>query len=222
MHKAMRHNAKLDALVTRNIADLEAAFSHARDVIDKRLLKILHSIVRQMIDPAEWYIQFDGDDFELWMAPRRWLVPDSRPTKARARFEFDELFEEDADEAETWLSALTAASSGVPKTALYFQQEPLGKLAWKRLVRSNDAARDLILAQGFNYSLTEGDFYFPVTVDQEALAGGFENGRPEEAFEQLRNAVAAMIASATLFEGLGVQLSGTGVSGVGGADDRDE
>jgi hypothetical protein len=196
----MRHNAKLDALVTRNIADLEAAIVHAREVTDKRLFKAIHSSMREAADSAHWQIVLD--EFDLWMAPRTWLNPGAKAPDARGWFSFDELYEEDWDEAETWVGAITGATSGVPKAAFFFRQDQLGKLAWKKLVKANEALRDELLRLGFSYGVDDSEFYLPIMLDPDELGAGFEQGSTETAFQSVRSGLAAIVASTPLFEQL--------------------
>lgn len=209
----MRSTAKLDALVTRNISDLEAAMTHVFEVTDKRLFNLLHEIVNEVADTGQWFSFVDAEERELWIAPRSWLVPGTRPVEARAWFEFDELFEEDEQEDDSWLASLTGANSGVAKSAIFFAQEPFGKTAWKKLVKSKPDVLAAILATGMHYSLTEGSFYLPVLIDQEELAAGFENGSPEQAFNPMRAAVRTMVEAAPLFEGFGVGMPAAGTTG---------
>jgi hypothetical protein len=215
----LRHHVKLDALVTRNIADLEAAILHVTHGTDMRLFKLMLSILQQSIDAAQWHVQLDDED-ELWAAPRTWLVAGTKPVQARGWFEFFELYEDDSSEAQTWLGALTGAT-GVPKAALYFDQDQLGKQDWKKLVRANPERRETLDEIGFRYSNSDGDFYFPITVDADELAKGFEDGSPEQALEPWRLAIAAMVRAAPVFETLAAGVAGEEVVRPAPAKKRD-
>jgi hypothetical protein len=69
-------------------------------------------------------------------------------------------------------------------------------------VKSRPDLREELAQNGFHYSHSDGDFYFPLTIDPEELAKGFDDGEPEQAFEPGLLAIAAMIKSAPLFEQL--------------------
>lgn len=69
----MDNSDNIQALIVRNIGDIESALKHAEDISDD-LWEAVASTVRNRFQNTNWYVsEFDVKAHTIWFAPRDWL-----------------------------------------------------------------------------------------------------------------------------------------------------
>lgn len=173
----MADSGELDALVVRNIGDIAAAMKHAIEKLGPRLWDELGKALLAATDFSSWYASSDVEEQEIWTAHRSWLIPDADPANADFWLGLDERTAFGNDGEDSWIASFTGSGPNRATAALWIDQTILGKVAWKRLVKSNLDLVDELRTAGFG--LDEDDdrrLFLPITIDREKLALAFENG----------------------------------------------
>jgi hypothetical protein len=172
----MPDNTELNFLIVRNIGDIEAAMKHAVEELGPRIWDEVGKSLVAVHDAAAWFAFSDAEDEEIWLAYRSWLTPDAVPADADFWIGLDERTSFGNDGENSWLATFTASGPNGATTALWIDQNILGKVAWKKLVKANGGLIDELRSGGF--SLDEDDdrrLYLPLVIDREALATAFES-----------------------------------------------
>jgi hypothetical protein len=183
---------KLDALIVRNLRDLDVATKRLWCDIESRMSKAIDEITENWAREHEWEGEFEWNkpEYDVWLAPPTWKASASTDEWLGsfyfyAGFGDDFDFEEDNNLDVYWLTRLCHAGRGI----LCFRwtyDDGLGatKTKWKRFV--NDAAGDWvnrIRKVGFTYDEGTGLFFMPVRVEAETLAAAIEEDAVEGALK---------------------------------------
>jgi hypothetical protein len=187
----MSANKELDALVIRNIADIEAAMNHAKMEVGPRIWQQVAQVVQELCDVEAWVAVSDVANDDLWFAHRSWLMADQRKHKADFWIGLDERLSETGEDENSWLAAFVANGPNGATMAFWLNQRILGAGAWKKLVKANDAL--VAELRGLGFSIDDDDdrrLYLPVVLDRELLARSFETEDFDEVMEPARIAVA--------------------------------
>jgi hypothetical protein len=182
---------KLDALIVRNLRDLDVATKRLWCDIQSRIGKTIDGIAESWAEKHKWKGKFEWDS-ELWLAPPEWKSPDSGDEDSwLGYFELDAGFGDDFDfDAENgldvyWLTRLCGAGHGM-MCFRWVYGDGLGakKPKWKKFV--NDAAGnwvERVRKVGFTYDEGSGLFFIPVRAEAETLATAIEEDAIESALE---------------------------------------
>lgn len=195
----MSATKELDALVIRNIADIEAAMNHAKNEIGPRIWEQIAQVIQEMSCAEAWVVVSDVANEEVWFTHRSWLVADQRKPKADFWIVLDERLAESGEEENSWLATFIANGPNGATMAFWLNQRILGAGAWKKLVKTNDALVAELRALGF--AVDDDDdrrLYLPVMLDRELLARSFETEDFDVVMEPARIAVANATKAAPL------------------------
>jgi hypothetical protein len=187
----MSANKELDALVIRNIADIEAAMNHAIKEIGPRIWEEVARVTQEMCDSETWITASDIANDDLWFADRSWLMADQRKPKPDFWLGLDERLSEIDEGENSWLATFVASGPNGATMAFWLDQRILGAGAWKKLVKANDAL--VAELRGLGFSVDDDDdrrLYLPVVLDRELLARSFETEDFDLVMEPARIAVA--------------------------------
>lgn len=187
----------LDALVIRNIADIEAAMNHAKNEIGPRIWEQVAQVVQEMCDAEGWVALSDVANDDVWFAHRSWLMADQRKPKADFSFALDERLSENGEDENSWVATFVANGPNGATMAFWLYQRLLGPGAWKKLVKTNDAL--VAELRGFGFSVDDDDdrrLYLPLVLDRELLARAFETEDFDVVLEPARIAVSNAMKAA--------------------------
>lgn len=193
----MSGTAELDALVIRNIAEIEAAMKHAIEEIGPRIWSNVAEAMTETCDIDGWIAVPDGEDEDVWFAEREWLLPDQRKPKADFWLGLDERVAGGNEGENSWLATFVASGPNGATTAFWIDQRIVGKGAWKKLIKANDVIVASLRDCGF--SLDEDDdrrLCLPFVLDRELLATAFESGDFDEVMRPAASAVAMGMSAA--------------------------
>lgn len=186
----MSANKELDALVIRNIADIEAAMNHAKMEIGPRIWEQVARVMQEICDAEAWVAVSDVANDDLWFAHRSWLMADQRKPKADFWIGLDERLSESGEDENSWLSTFVANGPNGATMAFWLNQRILGAGAWKKLVKANDGL--VAELRGLGFSVDDDDdrrLYLPVVLDRELLARSFETEDFDVVIEPARIAI---------------------------------
>ena len=193
----------LNALVIRNIADIEAAMKHAQERIGPRIWEEASRVMQAACEARDWTSFADIKDEDVWIADRAWLMPDQRKPKADFFLGLDERTSGNNDGENSWLATFVASGPNGATMAFWLDQRILGAGAWKKLVKSNDGiVADL---RGLGFSVDDDDdrrLYLPVVLDWEQLARAFETDDFDAVMEPVGTAVGNALVAADVLERL--------------------
>ena len=170
----MTDTTRLDALVTRNISDIESALAHARE-LGHQLIEDIADVLRAELGDA-WLVETDtdDDDLPLQLARRDWLGESVKPWKGAYSFNFNEKTGPGDEYDETWFSTVMNAGPNGAAIAVYFWSPTFGpKRRWGRLIEKQRPIVDVLLDAGFEQD-SDGWLYLPFALDPELVAAGYE------------------------------------------------
>lgn len=186
----------LDALVIRNIADIEAAIKHAQDEIGPIIWEEAAKTAQDRCDDA-WTLIVDADNDELRLADRTWMIHGARNPRADFSVRLYERILPDGDGENSWLATFVASGPNGATMAFWIEQSIVTPSAWKKLVKTSDGIVAELRALGF--SIDDDDdrrLYVPVVLDREALARAFETDDFDEVMKPVGTAVCNVMEAA--------------------------
>lgn len=193
----MPDTKSLDALIIRNIADIEAAMKHAQEEIGPRVWEEVARVMQEECDADPWIAVADVEDEDVWFTDRGWLMPDQRKPKADFWLGLDERTDGGNEGENSWLAAFVAGGPNGATMAFWLDQRILGPGAWKKLVKSSDGV--VAELRGLGFSVDDDDdrrLYLPVVLDREALASAFETEDFDAVLAPIKVAVGNAISAA--------------------------
>lgn len=182
----MQTNGELDALIVRNIADLEAAYLRATGAVDDRLWLEIARVAQDAAESAGLQGRFDGQDWILPIRPDAWASTDA---KAKPDFSFDLGGVDPNEEAETWIGAITGDNPAGVSTGLVFVQNLLNHRPLQALYQRETKLMAQLGEAGFRRTDNGKRLYLPVRVDREKLAQAFADDIFDEALQPLADAI---------------------------------
>lgn len=182
----MQTNGELDALIVRNIADLEAAYLRATGAVDDRLWLEIARVAQDAAESAGLQGRFDGQDWILSIRPDAWA---STGAKAKPDFSFDLGGVDPNEEAETWIGAITGDNPAGVSTGLVFVQNLLNPRPLQALYQRETKLMAQLGEAGFRRTDNGKRLYLPVRVDREKLAQAFADDIFDEALQPLADAI---------------------------------
>jgi len=183
---------KLDALIVRNLRDLDLAAKRLYYDVETRVGKAIDGVTESWVNKHAWEGEFEWGDHEynLWLAPPSWKSSDSTEEDPWLGYfclytGFGDDFEDEAKLDGFWLTRLCGVGVGII-CIRWTYGDGLGakKSKWKRFI--NDAAGNWIervRKAGFTYDEGSGFFLMPVRVEAETLAAAIEEDAVESALE---------------------------------------
>ena len=193
-------NPELSGLVVRNIGDLEAAVVHARE-LDQRLFTAIGEGVKEQLADTDFHAHAIGDEEYVWFAPRSWLKNTTKDVEADYWFELLELPGPGDKFEETWIAQFANVGPHSAETGIWFCGSALKARRWKSLLARGDAIVARLMDAGFRQD-PDQRIYFPLRLDLEELAKGFEDDDLTAALRPLRDAVATIMKCIDDFEAL--------------------
>jgi hypothetical protein len=172
----MGDTSDLDALVARNIGDIEAALEHAR-ALGHALIEEIGELMRAELGEG-WLVDVDVNDdtAPLRLARREWGSDETASAKGGYAFTFNENPGPGDETDNTWLSALLNAGPAGASIRLYFWSDSFGaKRRWRRLIQGQEAVTERLLHADFKQDSDQW-LYLPLGLEAETLAQGYESG----------------------------------------------
>lgn len=201
----MAEVADLNALVTRNIGDIEAAYTHAEE-LGSSLLEAIADVLTEELGDA-WHVEVDIDNEQtpLWFARRDWLGNDSRSDRDRYSFNFNMKTGPGGEYDYTWLASLLNAGPEGASVAVYFWAATFnGKRRWIRLLEEQKGLVENLVEAGFKQD-ADRRLYLPFALDAELLAKCYEAGDITAALKPARDLASAVCGTIKQLEALVVR-----------------
>ena len=193
---------ELDALVIRNLDNLDAAAHRLFHEIEPRVRKVINEITEKWAKANNWSGEFDWWEKELWIAPTNWQTDDGWLGRffldGGPEEEFKDLPEEDV----FWLTRLCQKGRGVLGFR-WHHSDGLGATnsKWKRFIRNQAACVGAIGKKGF-VPEDSGLFFTEIKVDASKLADAVQEGNFESALQPLQAALDKLGATKSQFDTL--------------------
>jgi hypothetical protein len=181
---------ELDALIVRNLDDLDAAAKRLELDIEKRVGKVIDQIAETWARKQGWEGKFDFDLTTLWVAPAEWRSIEGK-AEADAFLGFFELWTGFADDFDTnhendyfWLTRLCGAGRGkIGFRWSYGRSLGATKPRWKRFLQEHREHLNQVRKTAFAYEEGSGLFFMPIRVEVEALAAAIIDNTIDEALK---------------------------------------
>lgn len=190
----------LNALIVRNIADIEKAWKHANAKISAKLEEGTMKIFKEFAENNEWNTGNDDDFSSAWTASPEWKTASAEDDSYDIYLEFNGKLPSD----ETWLSCFINAL-GNPMF-LYVVTDSLGTKEWSELFKAaaNKEIFENFEKQGFIVERTNRNEHICIypEIDAEALARGFEDDDISEALMPIREALDRFLKAKPLLDEL--------------------
>jgi len=195
----------LNALVTRNIGDIEAAYTHAVE-LGASLMEDIADILRAELGDS-WHVvvDVDNENVPLWFARRDWLGNDSRSDRDRYSFNFNMKAGPGDEYDHTWLASLMNTGPEGASVAVYFWASTFnGKRRWIRLLEEQKGLVENLVKVGFKQD-TDRWLYLPFALDSALLAKGYEAGDITAALKPARDLASVICGTIKQLETLVVR-----------------
>lgn len=185
----MPDNSALSALVVRNIGDIEAALTHAQEVIDERLFQDIGDAIAARFADSDWFVSAEVEDKEIWFSPGNWRPADVLPEDAPYWFHLEGQDGPGGGEEYSWLAAFLAAGPEGASVALVLNGTTFKSAKrWKALAKSNTDLIARLIDAGFRQNDAQR-LYLPLHLDADVLAAGFEDDDLTTALKPLQDAL---------------------------------
>ncbi len=197
----MADTSELDALIIRNIGDVEAALLRAYEIGDETI-EAIGAAIRSGLDEA-WKVVVDvNDDTPIRFARRIWIGGETSSLSGSYHFSLSDKNGPGGDTDHTWLCSLLGIGPEGSSAVLYFWSDSFGaKRRWKKLADDQSKLIDKLLDAGFRQDDKQW-LYVPVTIDAEALAKAFEEGDLSTAMAPVAAALGVIEAAMPSIEAL--------------------
>ena len=187
---------KLSAAIIRNIKDVEAAISHAENVVDERLSKEWSEAFERVNKKDEWYYS-DETASGGWFCPLRWTSEGGRKRHAKAWFDIVTI---GSDDYNSWVASIVA---GPPHSALQFAASASKTKLLPIYEQKNNIVDQL---RGLNWLRDGTNFYYLIEIHPEALASGFETDDLSVAADVFENVASVLDKSLKFFDELHFEI----------------
>lgn len=193
---------ELDALIVKNIGDLDAAARYLGEDLKPRLGAAMDEVFQTFWRKSDWEGSANWDEDETWIAARDWRDPEgSKGNEFKCKVWLWGVAGQGGGEDHFWLTYLLGA--GVQSLGLQWNRTNLrNKRAWRRTV---SLQRDIVArlrAHGFEYEEALGTFLLPVRIDRDELATALQDESPEQALGPLEQALRQLLEAKDDFDAL--------------------
>lgn len=188
------------ALVVRNIGDIESAFVLAEKISDE-LWEAVRSALVARLESSGWHVSaFDGD--QIWFAPREWLSPDTENPEAVSWFSIAEYSGLGGETDHTYLAEFLQAGPNGAGIALWFGSDAMEKKRYRQRPTSQDHPElAALLSAGFEID-DQHWIRLPFRLDVDAVAQGADDEDYADALKPLQDAIDVMMANVVRFDAL--------------------
>ncbi|MDF2603052.1 hypothetical protein [Sphingomonas sp.] len=197
----MADTSELDALIVRNISDVEAALLRAFEIGDE-VIEEIGNVLRSMLGDA-WEVIVDGkDDTPIRFARRGWLGGNT-PVLARS-YHISLTGKEgpSGDTDQSWLMTLLGNGPKGSSAVFYLWSDKFyTKRRWKKLLDDKADRIKKLLDAGFRQDENQW-LYLPLLIDSEELANGLEVGDLSRAMAPVSEAISIIQAVVPEIEAL--------------------
>lgn len=189
------NDRELSAIIVRNIVDIEDALAHAENNIENRLSKEFNAVFDRIFNVSKWHLSKDKDFWESWFCPKEW--PISRGDRKPDNLAWFQLNITGEDVFHSWLAAFVTGTKERGIASLKFGRN-VTQRAYRKAIEESQNALNQIQEAGF---IIDGDdIYYPISIDAEALAAGFEKDDLAPAIEQFEKAAEALQSAMPAFD----------------------
>lgn len=194
--------ASLDALLIRNVGDIEAAMTRIGEELDPRLWREIEARLEATAASCGWATHPTAAKDGYWHAPSAWMTVDDGDPDSPFYFMLSHQAGAAGVEDYSDLAALVGASPHGNRIALSFEQDPLSPAKWKKLLRGDADALARLRDGGFVTDLEHGAIAFDITLDPDLLATAFSQNDFDQVLEPLDRALEAAAKLQPVFERL--------------------
>ncbi len=188
------NDRELSAIIVRNIIDIEDAIGHAEKIIDDRLSKEFNAVFDRQFDINDWYLSEDKDYWESWFCPNQWTISGKSKPETQLTFGLHIIGE---DGFHSWLASIVTGNKERGITSLWLKpsiKTSVYKKAW------DESKEEIAQIQEAGFIIDDYDIYYPILIEAEALAVGFENDDLAPAIEQFEKAAIALDRAMPAFD----------------------
>lgn len=186
--------SELNALIVRNIGDLEAAFERIESDIDPFLNNESWKTLKSALEKAEYFFEDSKKSDERWFAPRSWLDADEDSDP------WFKLWVCDSGVFYSSIASYIAPKSNRDAIGIQWRCDCLYLRDYKRILI--DHAKDLEKIEQAGFHRDGIDIYFPISFDADKLAEGFKEGNFSEALSPIAKAAEALELAMPAFQRL--------------------
>ena len=186
--------SSLDALITANIGELEAALARAKVGIDPILNAEAWNILKRALSHANYHFDDDDDPDKAWFAPGSWLDEDDDSDP------WFRLTARDGSARETWLACYVSPKSNSEAIGIQWYCNSLYVRDYKAILDAHVEDLDKIGQAGFVRDGTK--IYFPISFDTGKISEGFGEGDLTEALAPISSAAEALEKARPSFQRL--------------------
>jgi hypothetical protein len=192
----MGDDSELNALIVRNIGDIEAAFDRATGAIDTRTWQAIADVAESAMSCEDgWLGEFDING-DIVFYPEEWRDSEGKP---ECYFQIDEIKGEGkSGEGQSWLGDVVGESSHGAYSALIFEQEIVKGKALSNVANRTANLRERLRQIGFQEKHKK--LHLPFRIPKETLAQAFAEGNFDDAMVRLTEAIAKIIESRPTFD----------------------
>jgi hypothetical protein len=191
MSDEISDEAKLNALIVRNIGDIESAYSRINNEIQDELQRIVVGYFQEVVHEKGWHISDKPTLDDLRIAPNEWL--DQSSTSKKNIYDLSIYLWYIGGEYQ-WPSIIVGALNS--SIGLFFSIN-LSNKKRREMLESNEfkEIREKFKIPEFHIDLKEAWFGFLIRIDQETLAKGFEDGDVSAALSPIQERLQEIVKS---------------------------
>lgn len=170
-------NEEMDALLARNLRNVNAAYDRLVNFVEPRVRKEIDRRTTAVADERGWEGEINYADWELWFSPPEWLVPDAEDPDAEPGYLAQVRLatnpeESDEEPGGDFLFLAKLCDEGRDNFGIWLKRDyelAVKRAKWAKIVMGHEAVRDLV-ALGYAYDEASADFFRPVRLSGTALA----------------------------------------------------
>jgi hypothetical protein len=189
----------LDALIIRNLGDLDAASCHLMHKIQPRVEKAIDKFAENWASKHKWKGEFDFSEEGVWIAPPDWQTEEK---DWLGTFWLDvgpnDSWDDKPGEDSFWLTRLCQKGRGVLGFRWYREGGiPTTEAKWKKFVRESGNTDTPTGKKGFVYEIgakgfaceDSGLFFTDFKIDADKLITAMQDDDFETALEPMQDAL---------------------------------
>lgn len=194
----VRHSRELDALIVRNIGDIEAAVARVTRYIDARLWTEMAAVVEENVGRFGLRSYNRPDDHDVWFAfeDATWWKDGTNP---QFWFGIDEIPGPTDQTPDSWISEAVGDNAQGARLGLVFCQDVLKVRALARVIKSKSYLVELLTQTRVELHGSQ-NLFVGIDFDKDSMARAFEDDAFEDAMKPLAKAINTVLDQRDAFQ----------------------